>query len=53
MNNSECIWTEEEEYWETACGNLFCLNDGTPADNDMKYCPYCGKPLNQKEFNHE
>lgn len=43
----ECMWAEEDEYWETACGNSFVLNDGTPSDNDLKFCPYCGKFLHQ------
>lgn len=40
-----CIWTETGEMWETTCGNAFVLNDGTPADNEMKFCCYCGGQL--------
>ena len=40
----ECVWKQDEDgVWETGCHNMFVLNDGTPKDNDMKYCPYCGK----------
>lgn len=35
------------EEWETSCGNIFLLEDGTPADNKMKFCCYCGKPLKE------
>jgi hypothetical protein len=43
----ECAWTYEdaEEYWETACGNHFQIIDGTPQDNEMKFCCYCGGEL--------
>jgi len=44
-----CEWGEEDgglsEYWETQCGNAFVLNDGTPKQNDMNFCPYCGGKL--------
>ena len=46
-NRSEeiCHWKETDEMWETGCGNAFNLETGTPSDNEMKYCPYCGKLL--------
>jgi len=38
-----CLWTEDPDgYWATQCGNAFCLEDGTPEDNRMEFCPYCG-----------
>ncbi len=40
-----CIWSSDEETWGTSCGHCFTLNDGTPTDNGMKYCCYCGKTL--------
>ncbi len=43
----KCTWTyyedDVQDYWATGCGELFCLNDGTPTDNKMKYCSYCGR----------
>jgi hypothetical protein len=33
--------------WSTSCGNAFCLNHGTPSDNDMKFCCYCGLMLRE------
>lgn len=36
--------------WETSCGNAFTINDGTPAQNDMKYCCYCGGEIEQTVF---
>jgi hypothetical protein len=44
-----CIWTEDDDgIYETACGNMFELND-TPEHNRMKFCPYCGKVLRQSK----
>ena len=39
-------FTEEENVYEcSVCGELFLLNDGTPYDNAMRYCPRCGAKL--------
>jgi len=49
-----CAWQEDADgNWETGCGNLFILNDGTPAENGMGYCCYCGKPLKQNVYEEE
>ena len=39
-----CTWSEDEDgVWEcSACGGLWILNDGTPMENEMAYCPKCG-----------
>ncbi len=44
---TECIWQEIEdgEAWQTSCGELFVINDGTPAENGMVFCHHCGKKL--------
>lgn len=43
--NQDC----EYELWETDCNETFCFTDGTPADNRMKFCCYCGGELKVKE----
>ena len=44
-----CTWTHEVHHesdaWDTQCGNAFLLVEGTPAENDMAFCPYCGGHL--------
>jgi len=41
-----CDWVEEYDGpWHTECGESFSLDEGTPKDNGMKYCCYCGKKL--------
>jgi len=49
-----CKWISREEFygeysdhWSTDCGQVFVLNDGTPGDNNMKYCCFCGKKIKQ------
>jgi len=41
----ECEWSEVGEMWETTCGHAFVLNDGTPSENEMRFCCYCGGEL--------
>ena len=42
-----CTWKydDSDDCWETSCGNTFILLDGSPEDNGMKYCCYCGLRL--------
>ena len=44
-----CVWTENDSgWWETTCQNAFSLTDGTPEDNGMNFCPYCGNHLKEQ-----
>ena len=46
MSGPQCLWTiDGDAIWETDCGRSFVLITGTPLDNKMRYCPYCGCPL--------
>lgn len=41
-----CSWAEDEAgVWDTACGERFNLEAGTPSDNGMRFCCYCGHAL--------
>lgn len=44
-----CEYTLEDEdsnTWEcNKCGELWVLNAGTPKDNNMNYCPKCGREI--------
>lgn len=48
----KCHWWndegEDEGTFTTACGRYFTLNEGNPTDNFMRYCYYCGKPVDYK-----
>lgn len=44
-------WLECEDGWGdchyqcSECGCEWCLNDGTPEENGMKFCPRCGAKM--------
>lgn len=45
-----CKWTPNEAYdsdycWETECGKAYSILEGTPMENDMKFCVFCGGKL--------
>lgn len=41
-----CQWlTDADNNYSTSCGEMFILIEGTPSENGMKYCCYCGKRL--------
>ena len=42
-----CDWTDCSEYYETECKKSFYFSDGSLFDNGFKYCPYCGKLINE------
>jgi rRNA maturation endonuclease Nob1 len=46
----QCTWLHDEweDAWDTACGEKFQLTEGTPSENGMKYCCYCGGELKEK-----
>lgn len=48
--SAECIWTDDGE-WSGSCGYSFNFvpecSDG-PEDCEWKFCPSCGKLLQQK-----
>jgi len=46
-----CAWRQEDGLWRSECHNEFALFDGTPLENKMKYCCFCGKPI--EEFPEE
>ena len=49
-----CTWTEDEDgNWFTDCDEAFCINNGTPVENGMKFCCYCGKKLREKIWKEE
>lgn len=45
-----CKWTYDwyDDSWDTQCDNKFSLIDGTPYENKMRFCCYCGGKLDQR-----
>ena len=47
-----CVWKWDEhndDFWDTACGESFCFIDGGPKENHTKYCPYCGRLIEEAD----
>ncbi len=47
---TECRWLQDGDedsgaYMASCSRRYFVLEDGTPTDNHMTHCCYCGKPL--------
>ncbi len=45
-NYKYCTYTLSDENWNvyecSYCKELWILSEGTPEENGMKYCPFCG-----------
>lgn len=52
MSNIEyCKWSENaDHFWDTSCNKSFCLENGTPVENEMLFCCYCGDVLKQNPY---
>lgn len=53
-----CHWYQQDfqdcETWMTSCGDqLFNVINGTPKENDMIFCPYCGKNIVEHDYNEQ
>ncbi len=51
-DGEETTWTLDTtgdwEYWECAgCGVLWTFSYGDPSDNDLNYCPKCGRKVEE------
>jgi len=46
--SNTCAWKmvdSDYNIWETDCGESFVLEDGTPKENKLRYCCFCGRKL--------
>lgn len=47
-----CTWHQDGDsdsgVYATSCRHYFNLEDGTPEDNKLAWCCYCGKKLTQE-----
>jgi hypothetical protein len=51
-----CVWTDDTDMqgtWQPSCVDpseqLWYLDNGSPKENGMKYCCFCGKPLTERK----
>lgn len=51
-----CEWNgqscDTEGTYDTSCGGLFSITEGTVEENDFKYCPYCGGEIKAYEADY-
>jgi SOS-response transcriptional repressor LexA len=43
-----CLWSYQDHpefAWSGSCGAFWQFIDGVPAENDVKFCPRCGKQV--------
>lgn len=48
MVNKPCKWVlddDDSNTYLTSCGELFCIENGTPKENYFNFCVYCGRKL--------
>lgn len=47
MSEEKCEWSLGEPEWNgwNTCSGMFLLNEGTPSENEMRFCPFCGKEI--------
>jgi len=46
----QCIWRLHDEAtgtYEASCGEWYSLIDGTPGENNFRYCMYCGREIRE------
>ena len=47
--SATCHWScpepEDDAYWETDCGLVWEFQEGGPRENDVRFCPKCGRRL--------
>ena len=50
-NLAPCTWEHDKyaECWDTDCGENFVIESGTPTENRMEFCCFCGCPLQETE----
>ena len=41
-----CTWTEDANgIWHTDCGEAFEIHAGSPGQNGLRFCCFCGRKL--------
>lgn len=45
-----CRWRDDGEAWWTDCGEAHTFFTDGPAENYHRYCPYCGRVIEEVEY---
>jgi len=51
---NKCQWRQskdrdEDGIYSTSCGGMFYFDNGSLSDNEFKFCPYCGREIEEVE----
>ena len=55
MNRKKlCRWQQDDDgAWQATCGNAYGIIEGTPEENGMKFCCFCGGSFQRKRSKQE
>jgi hypothetical protein len=48
-----CMWEQiddEGSDWESFCGDAWYFESGSPQENNIKFCPFCGRRVEVKFY---
>ena len=47
INPPACTWTHDndEGSWDAECGERWSITEGTPEENNFRFCPGCGRTV--------
>lgn len=47
INPPACTWThdDDEGSWDAECGERWSITEGTPEENNFRFCPGCGRKV--------
>lgn len=48
-----CTWTQMDEEgsdWDSSCGDAWFFESGAPKDNNVRFCPFCGRRVEAKFY---
>jgi hypothetical protein len=53
---NKCVWRQDDEgnwFADDPCSAGWQFITGGPSDNDMSFCPVCGRPLEMVPYKNE
>lgn len=50
VEETTMVYDEHHDFWECQkCGLAWQFNDGGPEENEMNYCPKCGRRIKEDD----
>ena len=53
MMADTCKWTDNGEFHDTDCGNAFQMYEPLSECPEFKFCPYCGRIIEEVRIEEE